>query len=395
MARGALLGARGNSGVILVADAARPGRRAGARRRPPAGGRWPARCAGGRRRRTRRSPEPVEGTVLSWSPPRRPPRRPRRPTRTTWPRWRGPPPTAPRRRWPGPRSSCRRWPGPAWSTPAGGAWSCCWTRWSRWSPGHARRPPRWPGGRATRALLDGRPGRPARPSYAYEVQYLLDAAGAAVERAAGGAGRRSATRWSSSVRPDRRRRSHLERARARQRRRGGDRGGVGAGRPHRISVTRFADQIAGTRPPDRRRVPSRRGCPSARPPAVVVIARRARAGRAVRRRGRLPWSTPGRPATRRPAECWPRSGPPAARPGGAAAQRPGADRRRSRPAAAGEARDGRHPGRRWCRPARRCRRWPRWPCATRRRRFDDDVIAMAEAAGACRYARSPSPPARR
>ncbi len=39
----------------------------------------------------------------------------------------------------------------------------------------------------------------------------------------------------------------------------------------------------------------------------------------------------------------------------------------------------------WCRPGRRCRAYPRWPCTTSRH-FGDDVIAMAEAAAATRWA---------
>ena len=93
MARGALLGARGNSGVILsqilrgLADAlaAAPAVRgralaAALRSRPP-------------RPRTRRSPQPVEGTVLTVVAAAAGRGRAAR-TATTWPRWSGPPPRA-------------------------------------------------------------------------------------------------------------------------------------------------------------------------------------------------------------------------------------------------------------------------------------------------------------
>ena len=224
--------------------------------------------------------------------------------------------------------------------------------------------------RAPAARWSPRSGRPAPPTYAYEVQFLLDAEPAAVERlraALAGLGDSLVvvgTGDGDAV--------HLERARARQRRRARrSRPGVAAGRPYRISVTRFADQApapgAGPRRPDptgraagRWWSPPATGSPSCSPP-------RAR-----------PWSA----ATRRPARCSTRSAPPA-------------------------------PAGWWCCPTTPTPRRSPAPRPRRRttvgvkvsvvptrspvqalaalavrdpaRRFDDDVIAMAEAAGACRY----------
>ena len=158
MARGALLGARGQLRRDRLAVAARHGRRAGRRARRPAAGRWrTALTAAATRPAYAAVAEPVEGTVLSVAT-RRGRRRHRRPTPTTSPRWCGPPPRARPRRWPVPPSSCRCWPGPASSTPAAGAWSCCSTRWSRSStgPGAAADGAAGPGGPRPRAA-DGHP----------------------------------------------------------------------------------------------------------------------------------------------------------------------------------------------------------------------------------------------
>ena len=172
-------------------------------------------------------------------------RRPR-PTPTTWPtvvraaaarrgRGAGPHPGAAAGAGPGRRGRRRR--------PRPGA--CCSTRWSRWSPGRRRRPRRWPGSARDPSLLTRRPGRPARPSTRYEVQFLLDAPGDAVDGAARRRWPRSATRWSSSAPARRPTRPptwnvhvHVNDVGA------AIEAGVGAGRPYRISVTRFADQIA-------------------------------------------------------------------------------------------------------------------------------------------------------
>ena len=152
--------------------------------------------------------------------------------------------------------------------------------------------------------------------------------------------------------------------------------GVEAGRPYRISVTRFADQIADRRPAPAaaadRRPAGRRG--------VVVVAAGGRARRAVRRRGRHR-GRPGNPSTGEVLAAIRATG--AARvvvlPNDANAQAVASA------AAAEEARGRGIRVERGADPvagagAGRARR------ARPGRRFEDDVIAMAEAAGACRYA---------
>ena len=103
VAHGALLGARGNSGVILSQLLPRPSPRCSpTRRRDPAPSCVAARAARGRRRRLRRgrrnrSRAPSSGRSA-------PPPRPRQPSRpTTWSPSRSPRPTARRRRSPVPR----------------------------------------------------------------------------------------------------------------------------------------------------------------------------------------------------------------------------------------------------------------------------------------------------
>ena len=241
-------------------------------------------------------------------------------------------------------------------------------------------------------VVDGAAAPPARPR---RRPPAVRGRRAPARRSAGARGRlgaSSATRCSTCSTPRTRRRyarcatswlalgdslvvvgdggGHLERPRARQRRRRGDRGRGRAGRPHRISVVRFEDQSQGRRagPPTRTIAGRGRG------------RRGRRAGRAVRGRGRHDRDR-AQPVDR-----------------GAARRHPG-DRRRPGRAAAGTTGpprpSPRSPPSRRGPPASRSAVVPiRSPVqalaalAVRdpARRFDDDVIAMAEAAGACRYA---------
>ena len=231
MARGAVLGARGNSGVILSqvlrgladVDAGRTRRRAAlakalARAAELA---WTAVA------------EPVEGTMLSV-------------VRAAAEAAGGAGDSlaavaraaagGAARRWTAPPTSCRCWPGPAWSTPAAAACACCW---SRWRPSSAAKPVPLPKARSAPA-----PPEMARETgsdaYGYEVQYLLDAAdvtGLRAELAELGdslvvVGTGEGT-WTVHV--------HVNDIGA------AIEAGVRAGRPHRITVTRFADE-----PPARR-----------------------------------------------------------------------------------------------------------------------------------------------
>jgi hypothetical protein len=174
MARGAVLGARGNSGVILsqvlrgLAESM-PG--------DPDGAALAKALARAAELAWTAVAEPVEGTMLSVVRAAGRGRRPAPVTRS--PRSPGPPPAAPPARSTAPPSSCRCWPGPAWSTPAAAACACCWSRWPPSSPAtrcRCRRPA--PAGRRGRW-----PARPGSDAYGYEVQYLLDAADTSALRA--------------------------------------------------------------------------------------------------------------------------------------------------------------------------------------------------------------------
>ena len=239
MARGAVLGARGNSGVIVSqmlrglaetsASAATLRRRGAgaacnaAAERPsaavaePGRGHDPDRGAGGRRRRraaaTRRPGR--------WSIRRASTRR--------------------ARRWPHTPDSWPCWPGPAWSTPAAGAWWCC----SSAGRGRHRRPvaldARSPDARSARALRSRARGR--------QPGVRLRGAVPARRRR-----RRRLTscapRWPAlgdSVRGGRHRR-RLQRPRARQRRRRRDRGRH-RGRPPAPAVASCASPTSARRRP--------------------------------------------------------------------------------------------------------------------------------------------------
>ena len=157
MARGAVLGARGNSGVIVsqVLRGLAEGLAAG----PGGGGRAVAAALDrGADLAWASVGDPVEGTMLSWSaapPTRRPP-----PARS-WPPWSARRCAGRRRRWRGPRRSCRCSPRRAWWTPAAGACWCCWRRSPGWWP--RRRPARcrWSARSATAGAWR-RSGRAAR-----------------------------------------------------------------------------------------------------------------------------------------------------------------------------------------------------------------------------------------
>ena len=174
MARGALLGARGNSGVILsqllrgLADALGVGRPSrgralagGAARRPPTPPtrRWPSRS------RARCS------VVVAAAADGRRAGRQRRPAHGGPGRGRG----GRRGAGPHPASSCPRWPGPAWSTPVAGACACCSTRWSRWSRRSAPDAGPTPVTRTVRRRRCTAVRETGSAEFAYEVQYLLDA----------------------------------------------------------------------------------------------------------------------------------------------------------------------------------------------------------------------------
>ena len=197
MARGALLGARGNSGVI-VSQILRGFADALAAAPAVAGGRWPPALRAATAAAYTAVARPVEGTVLTvvaaaaaaaeqagrvrrpagGGPGRGPARRPRR--------------------WPVPPSSCRCWPAPAWSTPAAAGSVVLLDALVEVLTGErvdaSRRPrPRRPPGdrgrprdRLRRVRLRG--AVPARRRRA-------EAVGAAARRAR----RRWATRWSSSA----------------------------------------------------------------------------------------------------------------------------------------------------------------------------------------------------
>jgi len=203
--------------------------------------------------------------------------------------------------------------------------------------------------------------------YAYEVQYLLDADGAAVARlkeelgslgdslVVGGTGEEQRPTWNVHV--------HVNDVGA------AVEAGVEAGRPYQISVTRFADQIAAAPP-----------APQVRPAARATVVVAPGDGLAALFRGEGAMVVGGNPST---AEIL------------AAVRATGAGRVVVLPndpntqavasAAATEAHSG----------GVRVRVVPtRSPVQAlaalavrdEQRRFDDDVIAMAEAAGACRYA---------
>ena len=370
MARGALLGARGNSGVIVsqilrgLADALAvvPA--------VDAAGRWPAALRAARRRRLRARSPSRSRARCSRGRGRRGRGAERRRTATTCR-------TVVRRRRPAAAAEAlARTPeqlpalARAGVVDAGGRGLCVLLdALVEVVTGRARRRPARRPRRARAARRPPSPGRPAPPSTRYEVQYLLDAGTSRRSSGCGGARRRSATRWSSSATA----------------------GADGTWNVH-VHVNDVGAAIEAG-------VDGRAGRTGSRSPASPTRCAAGRPG-AGRDRGRASWSSrpaPGSPssspprarrwwpaATRPPPSCSPRSGPPA--PAGSwccpttptpQAVAGAAAARGARPTASGSA---------WCRPARRCRRWPRSPSATRRRRFDDDVIAMAEAAGACRYA---------
>ncbi len=177
VARGALLGARGNSGVIL--SQLLRGRLRGPRRTPTRRG--PAPTAAGspcarppsrlRRRRAARS----RARCSRWPGPR-PTAAAAVAVATTWSPWSWPRPTRARTPWPARPTSSRCCDGPGSSTPAGaGSWSCS-------TPGRASvTGVRRPGDRPRQAHLPvadrgatarSRPGGPA-----FEVMYLLEADG--------------------------------------------------------------------------------------------------------------------------------------------------------------------------------------------------------------------------
>ena len=131
MARGALLGARGNSGVIVaqllrgLADALGTapvvdGPALAAGLRAAAAAAYTAVAA------------PVEGTVLTVAAAAAAAAGRRRRGRRRSPTSSGRPPPPRPRRSPVPPSSCPRWPAPAWSTPAAAACPCCSTPCARW-----------------------------------------------------------------------------------------------------------------------------------------------------------------------------------------------------------------------------------------------------------------------
>ena len=165
LAHGALMGARGNSGVILaqllrgVADGLE-----GVERALDAGQLARALTAGARAAYEAVA-DPVEGTMLTVAREAAEAaeevaagRAGDATTTRRWPPWSPRPPRAPGPRWPGPPSSSRCCAGPASSTPAAAASACCSTRWPRSSPAttprrprcgcHARRPARRAPGRA-------------------------------------------------------------------------------------------------------------------------------------------------------------------------------------------------------------------------------------------------------
>ena len=242
MARGALLGARGNSGVILsqilrgLADALR--RRTGRR----AAGRWPTRCAGAAAAAYAAVAQPVEGTAAHRG------------------RRRGA--TPPSGRQPTTCAVVAR----AAATGAAEALA----RTPEQLPALARAGVVDAGGRglvraARRAGRGGHRGdarrgrRPRRPRPAPPATAVRETGSAGVRLRGAVPARRAEPRRSTRLRGDAGRARRLAGGRRRRRRPGvatwnvhvhvNDVGaaieaGVAAGRPYRISVTRFADQVA-------------------------------------------------------------------------------------------------------------------------------------------------------
>ena len=375
---GRVLGARGNSGVILAqllrglaevaagaaeADGPRAGR--GAARGPPS-------------RPTTAVAEPVEGTMLTVvrGGRRGRGRRRRRPLR------RGGAAAAAggaaRRARPHPRAAAgagagrrggRRRPRPVRAAGRAGR------RWSPGGPGAGRRRP---GPRPAAALETAARDRRRR----VRLRGAVPAATPADARSTGCAGGwpSSATRWSSSAPATARGTCTCTSTTSAPR-----------SRPASRRAGRTASRSPGS--PTSRRP----GAGRERPGTAAVVAVAAGAGLAEAVRApRASCVVDGGPtaAARRPSIAGrdPRTG--AARssvlPNDAEAGR--APRPRPPDAARGRG----HAGRASSRPGRRCRGWPRSPSHDPARRFGDDVIAMAEAAGADPLGRgAPSPAGRR
>ena len=230
-------------------------------------------------------------------------------------------------------------------------------RWSPASTSRTRRPPRRPAGHR-RAAVAAR-GRLA--GFAYEVQYLLDADEPAVERLRDARSPAWATRWSSSARPTAPGTSTCTSTTSARR-----------SRPASRRAGRTGSRSPGSTT-SRRRPPR----PGAR---AVVVARRRRAWPRCSAARAPRWSA-RQPVHRRAARRDPRHRRGAGR---GAAQRPRHRGGRRR----GRARGATPTGMRVSVVPTRSPVQALAALAVRdpARRFDDDVIAMAEAAGACRYA---------
>ena len=198
------------------------------------------------------------------------------PARTGWTRSRSPRPTPPPRPCGRPPGSCRSWPGPASSTPVGSASTWCWTRWPALVSGRASGALPAPGGRRVAAgrdrwsrtgdagsadagLRGHVPARRRRPDRRRRAARRLAALGDSVAVADDGDGT-----WNVHV--------HCTDVGA------AIEAGIDVGRPHRITVIRFADQ--------RRAARARAGF--ARTGRVLLVVAGRRAGRAGPR-PRAPW----------------------------------------------------------------------------------------------------------
>ena len=150
--------------------------------------------------------------------------------------------------------------------------------------------------------------------------------------------------------------------------------GIEAGRPHRVRVTHFAEQVADAAGPpyaDPHRAPGRRGRRRARPAprsSRTPAPSSSRAGPAAARR---PASCSRRSPPRGPprSSCCPTTPTRCASPG-------------SRPAPPRPTSGCGSPS---SRPRRRCRGWPRWPCTSPGRSFDQDVLEMTATARHARH----------
>ncbi|MEH1130174.1 DAK2 domain-containing protein [Micromonospora sp. CPCC 206061] len=205
--------------------------------------------------------------------------------------------------------------------------------------------------------------------YAYEVQYLLDAAGPAVERLKeilGGLGDSLVVVGAGGDPPTWNVHVHVNDVGA------AIEAGVEAGRPHRISVTRFEDQAvaAQSRPAQAERAPDGRG-------AVAVAAG---AGLAALLRGEGAHVVPANPSTAELLD--------AVLATGAARVVVLPDDPDTQAVASSAAMEAHALGVRVSVVPTRSPVQAMAALAVRDpgRRFEDDVIAMAEAAGACRYA---------